>query len=276
MTEYDYSEEGYQRHLATQSRIATWVDRTQSVPQANPFTPPTPAAGQPQPLPHDSDRGRKRRSSTGKHKTRDAAPPPPMPLRMDPPPRPRTAPPRGDVYGVQVPSYPPNHYNAVASHAVYHPPQPQHRRSSSQAPPAQYPIPPQRPSHNPRARSYSYQQSPPIIVLPPPPTLQQLMQSMPPRPTPVRSNSYPHPPVIPPPYGPQLGYVSAPPRGSEPHREDSRRSSSRSSSRNDGQRSPREQPLLKRMFEGLRGGGSKKDSAKDSGGKRSPRRGDTM
>ncbi|KAJ7247301.1 hypothetical protein C8J57DRAFT_1475829 [Mycena rebaudengoi] len=155
MTEYDYSEEAYQRHLATQSRIASWVD-SQNVPRANPFAPPTPA------LPHDGDRGRKRRSSTGRHKTRDAAPPPPMPLRMDPiPPRPRTAPPRGDVYGVQAPNYP---YNAVASHAVYHPPQPQHRRSSSQAPPAQYPILPQRPSDNPRARSYSYQQPPPIIL----------------------------------------------------------------------------------------------------------------
>ncbi|KAJ7247302.1 hypothetical protein C8J57DRAFT_1475830, partial [Mycena rebaudengoi] len=83
LIEYDYSPEAYQRYLATQPHIASWVDKTQNVLQANPFAPPTPT------LPHDGDRGRKRRSSTGEHKTRDVAPLPPIPLRMDSiPPRP--------------------------------------------------------------------------------------------------------------------------------------------------------------------------------------------
>ncbi|EDR10951.1 uncharacterized protein LACBIDRAFT_293446 [Laccaria bicolor S238N-H82] len=46
MTEYDYSPEAYERYLATQNRIARWVDGTLSVNPRNPFTPATPA-GQP-------------------------------------------------------------------------------------------------------------------------------------------------------------------------------------------------------------------------------------
>ncbi|KAJ7090622.1 hypothetical protein C8R44DRAFT_817764 [Mycena epipterygia] len=40
MTEYDYSEEGRRRYIATQNRIAKWVDHTDSVPQLkSPFSP---------------------------------------------------------------------------------------------------------------------------------------------------------------------------------------------------------------------------------------------
>ncbi|KAF8874272.1 hypothetical protein BD779DRAFT_1566992 [Infundibulicybe gibba] len=44
MTEYDYSPEAYERHLATQHRIARWVDTTNRHEPLNPFFPtPQPA-----------------------------------------------------------------------------------------------------------------------------------------------------------------------------------------------------------------------------------------
>ncbi|KAJ7290299.1 hypothetical protein C8J57DRAFT_1275640 [Mycena rebaudengoi] len=40
MTEYDYSPEARQRYMATQNRIANWVDKTESYPHLkSPFTP---------------------------------------------------------------------------------------------------------------------------------------------------------------------------------------------------------------------------------------------
>ncbi|KAJ7509036.1 hypothetical protein B0H11DRAFT_1361150 [Mycena galericulata] len=40
MTEYDYSEEGRRRYVATQNRIAKWVHQTESAPTLkSPFTP---------------------------------------------------------------------------------------------------------------------------------------------------------------------------------------------------------------------------------------------
>ncbi|KAJ6559817.1 hypothetical protein B0H19DRAFT_1145856 [Mycena capillaripes] len=42
MSEYDYSEEGRRRYIATQNRIAQWVQSTESSPQlASPFSPPS-------------------------------------------------------------------------------------------------------------------------------------------------------------------------------------------------------------------------------------------
>jgi hypothetical protein len=65
MTEYDYSPEAYERYLATQNRIARWVDGTLTAIPRNPFTPATPA-GQPlvfqrEPDDHDDDERRSRR-----------------------------------------------------------------------------------------------------------------------------------------------------------------------------------------------------------------------
>ncbi|KIK06542.1 hypothetical protein K443DRAFT_129821 [Laccaria amethystina LaAM-08-1] len=62
MTEYDYSPEAYERYLATQNRIARWVDGTLTAIPRNPFTPATPA-GQPlvfqrEPDDHDDDERR--------------------------------------------------------------------------------------------------------------------------------------------------------------------------------------------------------------------------
>lgn len=37
MTEYDYSPDAYERYLATQQRIARWVDNTNQYPPSNPF-----------------------------------------------------------------------------------------------------------------------------------------------------------------------------------------------------------------------------------------------
>lgn len=42
MTEYDYSPEAWERHIATQHRIARWVDGTLTQPPCNAFTPATP------------------------------------------------------------------------------------------------------------------------------------------------------------------------------------------------------------------------------------------
>ncbi|KIK00131.1 hypothetical protein K443DRAFT_679405 [Laccaria amethystina LaAM-08-1] len=39
MTEYDFSPEAYDRHLATQQRIGRWVDETERYPKQNPFIP---------------------------------------------------------------------------------------------------------------------------------------------------------------------------------------------------------------------------------------------
>lgn len=39
MTEYDYSPEAYEQHLAKQARIARWVDNTNEYTPANPFHP---------------------------------------------------------------------------------------------------------------------------------------------------------------------------------------------------------------------------------------------
>lgn len=62
MTEYDYSEEGRRRYMATQKRIAKWVDNTESAPQLkSPFAP---------------------RSNTGSDAT--ARPPPHGPSRLGP------------------------------------------------------------------------------------------------------------------------------------------------------------------------------------------------
>ena len=99
MTEYDYSPEAYERHMATQNRIARWVDTTQQYPQQNPFTPATPA---PTTVHHPLPRSG-RRDDRSHHTGRDSR-------RRSPsasgsgrahPPRPRTAPPREDVYGQQ-------------------------------------------------------------------------------------------------------------------------------------------------------------------------------
>lgn len=62
MTEYDFSEEAYEKYLATQARIARWVDHTQRSKLVTPDFPPTP-------LEHDTnvplprERSRKSRSS---------------------------------------------------------------------------------------------------------------------------------------------------------------------------------------------------------------------
>lgn len=61
MTEYDYSPEAMERHLATQQRIARWVDNTLEHSPANPFIPlpgehaatqPQTPQSQPQPQPY--------------------------------------------------------------------------------------------------------------------------------------------------------------------------------------------------------------------------------
>ncbi|KAJ6535869.1 hypothetical protein DFH09DRAFT_1369568 [Mycena vulgaris] len=108
--------------IQTQARITRWTESTHRAPQADPFASPTP---------------------------RDRTSPPPVPLQqpLAPPLRPQTAPPKGDIYGVQQPLYP-----AVVQPYFYPQPPPAaaptHTRSSSyQQPPVarrqgSYPPPP--------------------------------------------------------------------------------------------------------------------------------------
>ncbi|KAJ7022219.1 hypothetical protein C8F04DRAFT_1194709 [Mycena alexandri] len=215
MTEYDFSEEAYKRHFETQARISKWTQSTQRLPQADPFTPPTPVNVKGHaPLPSESKHHRSRSSDPDKKSRRDSSrrrrsPPPPLPLERSRSsgPRPRTAPPRGDVYGVQQPA--PQPYYPAPGQPHYAPqyfsappvPQPQsHNRSRSSS---QVPPPPPKPT---RSRSYSVTQLP----------------QMPP----VRANSYPYVQGqkgyvyhAAPGYAP--GYGSAPPPrpgyGSSPH-----------------------------------------------------------
>ncbi|KAJ7737150.1 hypothetical protein DFH07DRAFT_966597 [Mycena maculata] len=56
MTEYDFSPEAYSQHLATQARIARWAHDTHTVPQKDPFTPPTPAGSTHIPLSRESSK----------------------------------------------------------------------------------------------------------------------------------------------------------------------------------------------------------------------------
>ncbi|KAJ3494665.1 hypothetical protein NLJ89_g10758 [Agrocybe chaxingu] len=61
MTEYDYSPEAYQRYLATQTRIANWVDKTeQHRPQFQHAVPSGPIADAPL-QPSSSSHSRQRR-----------------------------------------------------------------------------------------------------------------------------------------------------------------------------------------------------------------------
>ncbi|KAJ7194878.1 hypothetical protein GGX14DRAFT_678053 [Mycena pura] len=281
MTEYDFSEEAYRRHLDTQARISRWADATGRVPQADPFTPPTPATHTREVPPNSRERDRDRRrarSNTGDRdhrRHRDRSPPPPLPppggdrSRSSGPLRPRTAPPKGDVYGMQQPPQPPlPHAQAQAFYPAHvqqyyaqpgpppylaapPPPLAQHRRSHSSAAYAHAQVPPQsapapRPTH---ARGYSY-------GAPPPPT------------GPVRSNSLPqaYGYAAPPPPGhkgyvfiapPSPGYAGAPPM-----------------------RSPtKEGSLLKRVFGFGSGGESlrrrESSSSRSRDGRHSPRRSDT-
>lgn len=57
MTEYDYSPEAFEKYLATQSRIARWVDKTNQHQPRNPFTAATPTVPD-VPLPGDDYRSR--------------------------------------------------------------------------------------------------------------------------------------------------------------------------------------------------------------------------
>lgn len=62
MTEYDYSEEAYQKYLETQARIARWVDNTQSTRLVGPDVPPTPLGDESNiPLPRTEEFGFRRR-----------------------------------------------------------------------------------------------------------------------------------------------------------------------------------------------------------------------
>lgn len=107
MTEYDYSPEAMDRFLATQDRIARWVDKTKQQPPANPFTPQTPAPHAPQPLPFHDPRSSKHKRSASHGGSRP------------PPTRSHTAPPR-DVYPQHMPinpnSYPQPHHAAPPMH----------------------------------------------------------------------------------------------------------------------------------------------------------------
>jgi len=72
MTEYDYSPDAYERYLATQQRIARWVENTNQYPKSNPFVlsptiDPKPIADSP---PTTSSRVASQSAGSGYSKTR--------------------------------------------------------------------------------------------------------------------------------------------------------------------------------------------------------------
>lgn len=91
MTEYDFSPEAYEKYLATQARIARWVDATQQTPLVAPDVPPTPlGAGDEVPLPRSKERKsrsrpsspppEKSRKSSGKKRSKSISARPPTPF----------------------------------------------------------------------------------------------------------------------------------------------------------------------------------------------------
>lgn len=79
MTEYDYSEEAYEKYLATQQRIARWVDETHRCKLVGPDVPPTPLVDDTNvPLPHHRERRYRpsEPSKSSKHYHLTPSPPP--------------------------------------------------------------------------------------------------------------------------------------------------------------------------------------------------------
>lgn len=70
MTEYDYSPEAYEKYLATQHRIASWVDRTLQEEPRNPFTPATPASPNVRQLDDDYNSYKPSHRSSSRHASR--------------------------------------------------------------------------------------------------------------------------------------------------------------------------------------------------------------
>ncbi|KAL1670204.1 hypothetical protein GGF50DRAFT_42757 [Schizophyllum commune] len=70
MTEYDFSQEGYERHMRKMHRVYNWTCDNARIPQKNPFAPPTPATGL-MDLPYDAaGKTKSRQRSASMHDTR--------------------------------------------------------------------------------------------------------------------------------------------------------------------------------------------------------------
>lgn len=96
MTEYDYSPEAYEQHLAKQARIARWVDNTNEYTPANPFRPlpgvpderssPSPSGPRLQsdvpPAPNTSGAARRHKARHNRHQSNITINPPPAALGL--------------------------------------------------------------------------------------------------------------------------------------------------------------------------------------------------
>lgn len=71
MTEYDYSPEAVDAFLRKQQQIARWVDKTNSKPWRDPYTPATPAAPRDRTLHDDDGEPHRRRTSERRDRPRD-------------------------------------------------------------------------------------------------------------------------------------------------------------------------------------------------------------
>ncbi|KAJ6450435.1 hypothetical protein C8R47DRAFT_323186 [Mycena vitilis] len=291
MTEYDYSPDAYERFLARQREVRGWSEGVSACAQVDPLnTPPTPLPG-PAALPRSKSSSKHRARSTERDRDRDRdksesrrhrrSPPPPLPLDRGPVPvqRPRTAPPRGDVYGLQQPMPLPPSAGAQFYPQGYYPPAPGY--FPAQPYPAQPPLPPQ--GHN---RSRSTSQAPP----PPPKATRTRSYSFAQAPPPngARSNSYPYTAaqaaagVGTKGYVYHPGYVTAPPQqygggggggGGGPY--GGAHPALFNQPQTQQPRSPtKEVPLLKRVF-GFGGGKRESRSTSREGGRRSSSRQDS-
>ncbi|KJA20268.1 hypothetical protein HYPSUDRAFT_826521 [Hypholoma sublateritium FD-334 SS-4] len=132
MTEYDYSPEAVDAYLRKQQQIARWVDKTNSKPWRDPYTPATPAAPRDRTLDDDAEPHRRRPSDRrdrprdpARSWSRDRERDRPRELPRDPPDR---------------RSSKPHKRHRSASHSVPGVPRPDPQRSYTVPPPL--PLPP--------------------------------------------------------------------------------------------------------------------------------------
>ncbi|KAK7057862.1 hypothetical protein R3P38DRAFT_3546841 [Favolaschia claudopus] len=259
MTEYDYSPDAIERYHAKLAEISRWTQKTANVQQKDPFTPQTPANNANEPLPSTRSKSRRRTRSSDRDgdregsrkdrergqrvKERDASmsTAPGLDRSRSLGPRPRTAPPRGDVYGVQQPQttsptsvYPlqqpaqqqqqPQQYYQMPATAPPFPgsyPHPYYYNQNPYQQHAPHPQQSQPANTHARSRSTTHIPAPATLHIPAVPTnanptaapgkpartRSYSVAQAPPVPPPLRSNSYPYGSAPPPP-----GYTYAYPQ----------------------------------------------------------------
>ncbi|KAJ8509064.1 hypothetical protein ONZ45_g8734 [Pleurotus djamor] len=189
MTEYDYSPEGYRRHMENQARIAQWVDNTQQ-------------QAQPPPSGHDLTRGLAPRAEEdldnllGPGESISQFNPSPPPLPFYGPQQQQMYP--GHQY-IRPPPQPP-YYQVQPQYPLYQPPPPHHSSHREHRH--------HRSRSHPRKSSRSHRSSSPTYIISPPGPTPYAYQGVPAAPGSILAMSPPVSPGIP--GVPQPAYVVVP------------------------------------------------------------------